>query len=886
MRQILIFIFLCLLVFTGRSQSSSLDSLRLVFPFGDMKIEKAAISKNNKFIALALDDNTIVIKEHKSKKNILRLTGTQDRICSLFFLNQQTEYLITGSWDGMIRAYDVLSGELIWNAPNYNDLKVVTQDELDTFLFVGDKNSISALNPLNGELLWNQKLDDEVTTIHFNEYENTLFVGCLSGTIFIIDTKTGNITSRHMSPFFDDWFQNALGIMDIKSSLSRDRYYATLGHIIFERGVADTSIFSYLKCSDDPNQLLFIKDQNVLITSTWGDNIYKIDCNNFTILDSIQIDMKWGITTDILYDTLQSRIIVNTNRPISVIIDPVNFLVDTLLSLNSDCVASLYDSRSGNLIVVDRKNINYINQKFNIKTHQFNVNYPRNLFFDSNGIKHYLFSDKYGIQLNSLIDNKNNLIDSKTSKLIMASEKNILSYYKGFIQIINKVNSQVAQQSKIEISNPRKLISNSRGTRFLLANNKEIHSYEITTDSNIKFSFRINLLNGLSDLIRVSDNIFCSLSDNRVLTFYNWNNGDVSFNYEGGRWVKSVLHMVDDSITFIVDGTMLKVYDNYKFMNSFFVSSGSLIDSTTLSKKSLKIRANTELIGTVNNLSDDLIVLTAYDSTVYILNPKTMKLLKKINWTNSGGASVYGMSELTVISSPFGSETLILRNSDLSTRILRNIPNIKKVVELTKFNLLLIYSGDGYVNYYDLQNLNLLFSKYYFSNNYLVKLPNSPYYMCSKGASKMLHYVTPSLKVIGFDQLDPVYNRPDIVLDSIGKYFGGADQELVARYREAWEKRIDRLGLDKEKLGKGEISVPNAVFVGAEDIAYENTSGKLELKVEAKDPKYTLRRFNILVNEVPLYGSEGISIAARGLMEWDTTISVPWVLERTKYRSR
>ena len=161
------------------------------------------------------------------------------------------------------------------------------------------------------------------------------------------------------------------------------------------------------------------------------------------------------------------------------------------------------------------------------------------------------------------------------------------------------------------------------------------------------------------------------------------------------------------------------------------------------------------------------------------------------------------------------------------------------------------------------------------NKNTIITLPNSPYYMCSKGASKMLHYVTPSLKVIGFDQLDPVYNRPDIVFDSIGKYFGGADQELVARYREAWEKRIDRLGLDKEKLGKGEIYVPNAEFVGAEDIAYENNSGQLELKVEANDPKYILRRFNILVNEVPLYGSEGISIASRGLMDWDTIISVP-----------
>ncbi|MFN5911093.1 MAG: caspase domain-containing protein, partial [Bacteroidota bacterium] len=168
------------------------------------------------------------------------------------------------------------------------------------------------------------------------------------------------------------------------------------------------------------------------------------------------------------------------------------------------------------------------------------------------------------------------------------------------------------------------------------------------------------------------------------------------------------------------------------------------------------------------------------------------------------------------------------------------------------------------------------------NNNWLVKLPNSPYYMCSKDASKMLHYVTPSLKVIGFEQLDPVYNRPDIVLDSIGKYFGGADQELVANYHQSWEKRIDRLGLDKEKLGKGEIAVPNAEIVGADDIAYENKEGKLEIKVTANDPKYPLRRFNVYVNEVPLYGSAGISIAHLKKQEWDTTVSVPLSLGENK----
>jgi hypothetical protein len=161
------------------------------------------------------------------------------------------------------------------------------------------------------------------------------------------------------------------------------------------------------------------------------------------------------------------------------------------------------------------------------------------------------------------------------------------------------------------------------------------------------------------------------------------------------------------------------------------------------------------------------------------------------------------------------------------------------------------------------------------NNNWLVKLPNSPYYMCSKDASKMLHYVTPSLKVIGFEQLDPVYNRPDIVLDSIGRYFGNQDKGMIEEYRKFWEKRIVRLGLDKEKLGKGDIAVPDAEIVGADDIAYENKEGKLDIKVAANDPKYPLRRFNVYVNEVPLYGSAGISIAHLKKQVWDTTVSVP-----------
>jgi hypothetical protein len=161
------------------------------------------------------------------------------------------------------------------------------------------------------------------------------------------------------------------------------------------------------------------------------------------------------------------------------------------------------------------------------------------------------------------------------------------------------------------------------------------------------------------------------------------------------------------------------------------------------------------------------------------------------------------------------------------------------------------------------------------SINFAFILKNNFYYLSNPKISKLLYYYKSNTEILTFEQLDPVYNRPDIVLDSIGKYFGEANNELVTNYRQSWEKRIYRLGLDKEKLGMGEFAVPNAEIIGADDFAYENKQGKLNIKVSANDPKYPLRRFNVYVNEVPLYGSAGISIAHLKKQIWDTTMCVP-----------
>ena len=132
-----------------------------------------------------------------------------------------------------------------------------------------------------------------------------------------------------------------------------------------------------------------------------------------------------------------------------------------------------------------------------------------------------------------------------------------------------------------------------------------------------------------------------------------------------------------------------------------------------------------------------------------------------------------------------------MKNKKVSKGLFISKYNFDKYYLSKELDLIIAMDFDGLFHIISTNDAKIIYKlKILSKNNSLIQLPNSPYYMCSKDASKMLHYVTPSLKVIGFDQLDPVYNRPDIVLDSIGKYFGGADQELVARYREAWENEL------------------------------------------------------------------------------------------------
>jgi len=290
-----------------------------------------------------------------------------------------------------------------------------------------------------------------------------------------------------------------------------------------------------------------------------------------------------------------------------------------------------------------------------------------------------------------------------------------------------------------------------------------------------------------------------------------------------------------------------KIENNQLILLNFSENENNQLDDTLVSEN----KVNYEVI--TNDFNQNQININVVDDKNLLIEIPEKKVSVRIQLSgrlNTGG--------------------IIGRNSN-PTQLIFDIDNKIIWVNETEFFEAFNFKGDLLFKFIPIDSTDFLFI-----------LKNNFYYVSNPKITKFFYYYKSNKDILTFEQLDPVYNRPDIVLDSIGKYFGNSDRGMITEYRKSWEKRIDRLGLDKEKLGKGEIAVPNAEIVGADNIAYENKEGKLEINISANDPKYPLRSFNVYVNEVPLYGSAGISIAHLKKQVWDTTVSVPLSIGENK----
>jgi WD40 repeat protein/uncharacterized caspase-like protein len=141
------------------------------------------------------------------------------------------------------------------------------------------------------------------------------------------------------------------------------------------------------------------------------------------------------------------------------------------------------------------------------------------------------------------------------------------------------------------------------------------------------------------------------------------------------------------------------------------------------------------------------------------------------------------------------------------------------------------------------------------------------YYIASKDALKGIHFRIGN-KVYPFEQFDLRLNRPDIVVSRLGK----ASPGLITAYKKAYQKRLHKMGFTEEQV-QGDIHLPEVSLL-IRDIPISTESKLFSFKVKAYDNKYYLDRFNIYVNDVPIYGIKGMPLKKKCIKSYEQVIEL------------
>lgn len=144
--------------------------------------------------------------------------------------------------------------------------------------------------------------------------------------------------------------------------------------------------------------------------------------------------------------------------------------------------------------------------------------------------------------------------------------------------------------------------------------------------------------------------------------------------------------------------------------------------------------------------------------------------------------------------------------------------------------------------------------------------PDLYYYTTSRGHD-MLAFKQGE-KVYPLEQFDLQFNRPDKVLRSIGL----TGDSTVQAFYYAYLKRLKKLDFTEEAM-EANFDLPQ-LEVLTTDLPTSTTQAALRFRVRASDPSALLAQLQVYINDVPIYGSQGIDLQPRSVQRIDQSIDL------------
>jgi len=137
--------------------------------------------------------------------------------------------------------------------------------------------------------------------------------------------------------------------------------------------------------------------------------------------------------------------------------------------------------------------------------------------------------------------------------------------------------------------------------------------------------------------------------------------------------------------------------------------------------------------------------------------------------------------------------------------------------------------------------------------DFIIAYPDN-YFMGTRTIFKYTWYAEGE-KIYRPEQFDLRYNRPDIVLERLGY----ADTTTLKAYRKLYQNRLSKMGFKSNSFNK--TTLPVVHILNQNKIAGINTTGTLQLNLSASANGGELASLHVWINNVPIYGLDGIQIA-------------------------
>jgi len=785
-------------------------------------------------------------------------TGHSAGITDLAF-TPDGKYLVSSGEDSKVILWDMISSKQMNIFTGHT--KTVNSIAVDPF-----KNLIASASDDNTVKIWEYPSGKLIMDYNFFEYpvKSVKFspdgkqLACGSDSVYLINLNTNEFTKIGK---FSRKGYNAL-------DYSKDGKYLAFG------GKKSRKIYVYNfntgkisgRIHNHSNDLIFDDESKFLLSAGQRGNIKRAPVNGSLFRRSFNISTNgaWNSFNAIVYN---NDYFIGANRDnLIYVFNRNNGARREILKAHDDEVLALAIEPKGRFLASagkDRKILIWDLQKFAlIKSMQGGANRINSISFSDNGKLMFIGYNDGSFRLWNL-DQKGKVLFQKQNKLSLLEK--YLKYKYSTDNAVDQINTskllvKVSLNQKDKYSDDYntkealiiwKLREGMKTNTLKISKNAEYESFLIKDTANILLfkskgthSQKYSYLN--KQKLRGKEQIF----DTRV-------------------FLKNVTSIDKDKKLKLKKAVKLFKIEGDLYYKSLNLAGNELIALINLKGFESQCQVwdlNSNRLITATNL-DEKYNLGGFSTTgkyIYLVSEssRTIKIYRAENMTEvtefSGTAPVCFSPDDKLISFTDDLRNIYLVDLLSKKRIFKTPSGHSSTISEIKFNIPYDYIAtaghDGLIRFIDLNNGEPLMSLAAFGEDDFIYISPENYYYSTKGAMDYIGFIEND-RLYTFEQFDVKFNRPDIVLSKL-KY---SDPREIEAYKKAYTKRVQKMGFSLNDPDSA-INFPEISILNQDEFPISTTNSEITLKLKAKDEEQNIDRINVWVNDVPVYGTTGLSV--------------------------